>query len=74
MSIHINLTFHFHHNNFSFLQHDFQHGSSKIEFDSSLLCVENHVLRLKIHCETNKLLQLLGNILDAANNYVHIRN
>ena len=43
----MDLTFHFHQHSFQFLQHDFQHGSSWIEFDSSLLCVENHVLKLK---------------------------
>ena len=49
MLFHTDLTFHFLHNNFQFLQHDFQHGSSWIEFDSSLWCVENHTYKLKLH-------------------------
>ena len=43
---HMELTFHFHHNNFLNLQHNFQHVSSWIEFDSSLFicsCVETEI-------------------------------
>ena len=75
MLFHIYLTFNFYHNNFLFIHHDFQRDSSWIELDDSLLCVENHVLKLKFHFETKiTIWQLLKNILDAVNSFVYIRN
>ena len=43
-------------------------------FESSLLCVENHVLKLSFHYEANTSFEMLKNILNVVNNYVHIRN
>ena len=66
------MVFNFRRNYFLFLQHDLQHDSSWIEFDSSLFCVENLVLKLEFHFEANTPFDSCWKISVAVNNDVHI--